>query len=180
MASSPSTNLHPLNGLEFEQTPGVGDGQGSLACCSPWGCKHSDMTEQLNWTDRKIPLAILFHKVCLLWIFLVFLYLKLCSKFYLHSWGIFSCCISELINLSILEKLLLLCDLEFMINSRKINDPIKKWGKELNSSPKKTYRWLTNTWKDAHHSLPEKWNQNHNEVPSHAGQNGCYPEINKQ
>ena len=132
MASSPSTNHHPLNGLEFEQTPGVGDGQGSLACCSPWGCKHSDMTEQLNWTDRKIPLAILFHKVCLLWIFLVFLYLKLCSKFYLHSWGIFSCCISELINLSILEKLLLLCDLEFMINSRKINDPIKKWGKELN------------------------------------------------
>ena len=30
---------------------GVGDGQGSLACCSPWGCKVSDMTEQLNWTD---------------------------------------------------------------------------------------------------------------------------------
>ena len=31
--------------------PGVGDGQGSLACCSPWGCKESDMTEWLNWTD---------------------------------------------------------------------------------------------------------------------------------
>ena len=30
---------------------GVGDGQGSLACCSPWGCKESDMTERLNWTD---------------------------------------------------------------------------------------------------------------------------------
>ena len=29
---------------------GVGDGQGSLACCSPWGCKESDMTEWLNWT----------------------------------------------------------------------------------------------------------------------------------
>ena len=36
---------------EFEQFPDAGDGQGSLACCSPWGCKESDMTEQLNWTD---------------------------------------------------------------------------------------------------------------------------------
>ena len=36
------------DGHEFEQAPGVGDGQGSLACCSPWGHKESDMTEQLN------------------------------------------------------------------------------------------------------------------------------------
>ena len=35
------------SGHEFEQAPGVG-GQGSLACCSPWGCKELDMTEQLN------------------------------------------------------------------------------------------------------------------------------------
>ena len=34
--------------IEFEQAPGVGEGQGSLACCSPWGCKESDMTEQVN------------------------------------------------------------------------------------------------------------------------------------
>ena len=39
---------HWLDGHEFEQAPGVGDGQGSLACCSPRGCKESDMTEQLN------------------------------------------------------------------------------------------------------------------------------------
>ena len=39
---------HRLNRHEFEQAPGVGDGQGSLACCSPWGQKESDMTEQLN------------------------------------------------------------------------------------------------------------------------------------
>ena len=39
---------HRLDGPEFEQGPGVGDGQGSLACCSPWGHKESDMTEQLN------------------------------------------------------------------------------------------------------------------------------------
>ena len=41
---------HRLNGHEFEQAPGDGDGQGSLACCSPWGCEESDMTEQLNNT----------------------------------------------------------------------------------------------------------------------------------
>ena len=42
---------HRLNGHEFEQAPGVGDGQVSLACCSPWGCKESDTNEQLNWTE---------------------------------------------------------------------------------------------------------------------------------
>ena len=36
---------------EFGKTPGVGDGQGGLACCDSWGCKESDMTEQLNWTE---------------------------------------------------------------------------------------------------------------------------------
>ena len=39
---------HQLNGHEFEQAPGVGDGQGDLVCCSPWGRKESDMTERLN------------------------------------------------------------------------------------------------------------------------------------
>ena len=34
-----------LNGHEFEQALGVGDGPGSLACCSPWGCKESDTTK---------------------------------------------------------------------------------------------------------------------------------------
>ena len=42
---------HWLDGHESEQAPGVGDGQGSLACCSPWGCKESDTAEQLNWTE---------------------------------------------------------------------------------------------------------------------------------
>ena len=39
---------HWLNGSGFEQALGVGDEQGGLACCSPWGHKDSDMTEQLN------------------------------------------------------------------------------------------------------------------------------------
>ena len=42
---------HWLDGHEFEEAPGISDGQGSLACCSPWGRKESDTTERLNWTD---------------------------------------------------------------------------------------------------------------------------------
>ena len=47
-----------LNGITypmkhaFVQTLGAGDGQEGLACCSPWGLKESDMTEQLNWTEK--------------------------------------------------------------------------------------------------------------------------------
>ena len=43
---------HRLNEHKFEQALGVGDGQGILACCSPWGGKELDMTEWLNWTDN--------------------------------------------------------------------------------------------------------------------------------
>ena len=39
---------HQLDGQEFEQAPGVNDRQGNLACCSPWGHKKTDMTQQLN------------------------------------------------------------------------------------------------------------------------------------
>ena len=42
---------HRLDGYGFEQPLGVGDGQGSLACYSPWGSKESDTTEQLNGTE---------------------------------------------------------------------------------------------------------------------------------
>ena len=44
------SSIHRLNGHEFVWTPGVGDGQGGLACCSSWGCKESDTTECLNRT----------------------------------------------------------------------------------------------------------------------------------
>ena len=44
---------HRLSGHESEQALGVGDGQGSLACCSPWDHKESDTTEWLNWTELK-------------------------------------------------------------------------------------------------------------------------------
>ena len=50
---------HQLDGHEFEQVSGVGNGQGSLACCSSWGHKESDTTEQLNGNnDYEQPLKI--------------------------------------------------------------------------------------------------------------------------
>ena len=42
---------HQLDGHEFEQGLGVGEGQGNLVCCGPWGHKELDTTEWLNWTD---------------------------------------------------------------------------------------------------------------------------------
>ena len=44
---------HWLDGRESGWTPGVGDGQGGLACCDSWGCQESDTTERLNWTELK-------------------------------------------------------------------------------------------------------------------------------
>ena len=45
---------HRLNGHEFEQGPGVGDGQGSLACCSAWGHKELDTTGELNNNEKQL------------------------------------------------------------------------------------------------------------------------------
>ena len=50
---------HWLDGRESEWTPGVGDGQGGLACCNSWGRKESDTTEWLDWTEY-IPKAFIF------------------------------------------------------------------------------------------------------------------------
>ena len=51
---------HWIVGREFEWTPGVSDGQGGLACCNSWGCKESDTTERLNWTEWYTVNAVLF------------------------------------------------------------------------------------------------------------------------
>ena len=48
---------HRLDGQECEWTPGVGDGQGGLACCGPWGRKESDTTERLNWLTESMILT---------------------------------------------------------------------------------------------------------------------------
>ena len=59
---------HQLNAHEFEQSLGISDGQGSLACCSLWGCKESDTTEQLNYnkknSDEIIVAYVKFFCVC--------------------------------------------------------------------------------------------------------------------
>ena len=55
---------HRLNGHEFEQAPGIGEGQGSQACCTPWGCRESDMTELLNRDDVLIGIFVsLFYQL---------------------------------------------------------------------------------------------------------------------
>ena len=50
---------HRLDWCEFGWTPGIGDGQGGLACCNSWGCKELDMTEWLNWTELMGPDAMI-------------------------------------------------------------------------------------------------------------------------
>ena len=55
---------HQLNGHEFEQTPGDGEGQGGLACCSLWGRKESDTTQQLNNNSKHFIAVQEFTVVC--------------------------------------------------------------------------------------------------------------------
>ena len=63
---------HRLNGYEFEWIPGVGDGQGGLACCNSWGLKELDTTERLIWSDLiyfidvyfKAPIFALVNPCC--------------------------------------------------------------------------------------------------------------------
>ena len=53
MTEDEMVGWHPrLNGYEFEQAPGDGEGEGGLECCSLWGCKELDMTEQLSFQVR--------------------------------------------------------------------------------------------------------------------------------
>ena len=50
---------HRPDGHEFEEALKVGDGQGSLMSCSPWGCKELDTTEQLNWTELRLVITLI-------------------------------------------------------------------------------------------------------------------------
>ena len=58
---------HRLNGDEFEWTPGVGDGQGGLVCCDPWGRKESDTTERFNWYCTFLCNYFIHSALCFLW-----------------------------------------------------------------------------------------------------------------
>ena len=57
---------HQPNGHEFEQALGVGEGQGSLACCSPWGRKELDMTEPLSNDKDRGDVDFMAHRSCFL------------------------------------------------------------------------------------------------------------------
>ena len=67
---------HRLDGHEFLWTPGVGDGQGDLACCDLWGRKESDTTERLNWTE----LSSLCYTVGPCWLFILYIVVCICSS----------------------------------------------------------------------------------------------------
>ena len=54
---------HWVYGHESEWTPGVGDGQGGLACCGPWGCEESYTTDRLNWTEHREGAGILSQRI---------------------------------------------------------------------------------------------------------------------
>ena len=70
---------HWLNRHESEWAPGVGDGQGCLACCNSWGCKESDMTERLIWSDltgfsrMRLQIDLLWFSLCLFSLVLILL-----------------------------------------------------------------------------------------------------------
>ena len=71
---------HRLDGCEFEWSPGVGDGQGGLACCDSWGHKESDMTEWLKWTDACMTWELMHSAAtCYKYTALLLLFLKIHS-----------------------------------------------------------------------------------------------------
>ena len=89
MTENEMVGWHPqLDGYEFKQAPGFGDGQGSLACCSPWGCKESDMTERLSWTKWRMCFLSLY--ICLIYPF---------ESHLARSWNSFGPCISSFTSL---------------------------------------------------------------------------------
>ena len=58
---------HRLDAHGFGWTLGVGDGQGGLTCCSSWGCKESDTTEWLNWTESSLAIELCQYHLPVLW-----------------------------------------------------------------------------------------------------------------
>ena len=80
---------HQVNGHEPEQALGVGDGQESLACCSPWGHKESDTTEWLNWTKSSFLITIRSSKkMCVMYILYMKVIWLIMFNFY-TIWSVF-------------------------------------------------------------------------------------------
>ena len=68
---------HQLDGHEFEQAVGIGDGQGNLVCSSPWGCKGSVTTEQLNQTN----IYYVYVYVYITYIYILYMYIYCQQRF---------------------------------------------------------------------------------------------------
>ena len=99
---------HQHSGHGFGWTPGVGDGQRELACCSSWGCKESDTTEQLNWTDSilKSRDITLLTKVCLVKVMVFPVVMWMQELDYKGSWALKNWCFRTLVLEKTLESLL--------------------------------------------------------------------------
>ena len=115
---------HRHHGHKFEQAPGVGERQGSLACCSPWGHKELDMTEWLN----KKYLGMLSIFSCVYWPFAFLLWrnvylghlliFQLSCLFFYCSWAVWGVCVFwKLIPFShtVCKYLLPFCKLSFIL-----------------------------------------------------------------
>ena len=76
-----------LDGCEFVWTLGIGDGQGGLVCCNSWGCKESDTTERLNWTELNVSFFILST--------LQNLFISLSKSIKAACFGLFLCLLSD-------------------------------------------------------------------------------------
>ena len=86
---------HQHNGHEFGWTLGVGDGQGSLACCSSWGHKESDMTEWLNWTGIYTYIYIWLNHLFYYRILRVFIFANISSQSVTYLFILLIACFSK-------------------------------------------------------------------------------------
>ena len=99
---------HHWLGCESEWTPGVGDGQGGLACCDSWGRKESDTTERLNWTCISVPSSVHPHQHLLSLDFLIVILTDV--KWYFFIW--ISLMIHDVDHLFIYWLAICMCSLE--------------------------------------------------------------------
>ena len=98
---------HWLDRHEFEWTPGVGDGQGGLACCDSWGRKESDTTEWLNWTELNVffgEMSIWVFCPFFDWVLLLLLFMCISCVF----WKLSPCCLCHLQIFSLVGLMLFL------------------------------------------------------------------------
>ena len=116
-----SDGHHQLDGYEFDQALGVGDGQGKLACCSLWGHKESDTTEKLNWTDSNQWWSFIEVLIC------ISLIMSFLEHFFLCLLAV---CKSSLKKMSILVFFLLIFDCVVCFSHNELQELLVYYGDE--------------------------------------------------